>query len=163
MKYYAIIYDSNSLSHHGIKGMKWGVRKDKKEGLYSRYKKKKERKKREKDLFNKFINSSEKYRKEYNKSKGGSKKYKAYMREIDMVENDPSYGDSPKNSAKFFKIEENYLRGVTRAEASGLLKEYGRSEFIEFMNTDPHFKPISGKEDLVKEYEERHWRDHSYV
>ena len=147
-------YYTKYLVHHGIKGMKWGVRHDpQRVGGVSKRNRKKYLKAVRREGYNRAIHHDD----QFDRSDAGRKLLNRYQQEIRKMENS---NDDNYNFKPFYKAEETYLRAQCRYTGSKLLKEFGEQKFRDFLEADgtrvPNGKP------LVKVYEDSTWERHTY-
>ena len=179
-------YYKNYLSHHGIKGQKWGVRrfqnedgsyKSGAEGRYddsvgsagstgsflSKRKEKKASKKEEKEFKNRMYNESTKVSNEYDESDEGKKKLKRYSDAIDNLMTEDGWDDEDPRYKEFDVAEDDYLRNQGRYTANKLIEKHGEQTFRKFMKSEGNRAAYEKKvEELIEDYADSHRWIHGF-
>jgi hypothetical protein len=156
----------DSLTHHGILGMHWGVRRfQNSDGSYTSAGKKRLSKKQERQERNRKSNDEVEYMLEYDETPQGKQKLKAYSKEIDIMENDPKWSDSVENMKRFDKAERDYLYNQGVYVAKKMAQKYGEKDFTDYYESggaSAYGVTTHDGKNIYDRYAKTHMSAHSY-
>lgn len=149
------------LTHWGIKGQRWGVRRYQNEdGSLTKEGKKRYYKEHQSD----FINKSIDYGDEYDATPEGKSKKAKYFDAQDNWDKEPDIKKDPKGYNEFwnnfYKIERDYLESRQKYEGKKLISEFGKENFALMVNGPNSDFGEKAVERALKAYTEA-WERHA--
>lgn len=156
----------DSLMHHGIKGMKWGVRRfQNPDGSYTKAGKDRRSgsdNSSRKELLRKMANDENDYADDFRKTSVGKKLQKRYNDAYDNYFNTDSYGR--KEARTFEKAERNLLYNEGTYVARKMIDKYGEDTFKNNQGSSTYtMKYKSSGKAFIDEYANEYVKIHGVV